>query len=339
LFNYSGIPNFSTAASDWQGGEVRLVYSGIANHKLMAGVEFQDNSRIEQTNDDLTMPGIETLVKRSGRRAGLYAQDEWRLAEDWSATLGFRVDDDDAMGTKVSPRAALIWLASPATTLKALYGRAYRAPNAYERDFNDGVSLVNSPSLKGEMVDTGELVLDLRLSRDLSLRGSVYQWNMRDIVTLGTDPVSGLPQYQSGEEIQARGAELSAVKTWNSGARLRGSLSYQDVAYAGGADLPNSPQWLGKLLFSGPLPWAGLRVGTELHYGSRRRAIDGSWLDGYWLANLNLIAAHWMKGTEISFGIRNLFDKRYQHPGADTNWQTRLDQDGRSAQIKLDYRF
>jgi iron complex outermembrane receptor protein len=339
LYHYAGSPNHATGASDWRGGELRAVYSGIANHKLMLGLEVQESSRIEQTNDDLTTPGIDTSVRRSGRRFGLYAQDEWRFAEKWATTLGLRVDDNAATGTKVSPRAALIWQASPAATVKALYGRAYRPPNSYERDFNDGVSLVNNPALKGEMVDTGELVLDLRLSRDLSLRGSVFEWKMRDLVTLGTDPVSGLPQYQSGEKILAKGAEFSAVKTWNSGARLRGSLSHQDVAFVSGAELPNSPQWLGKLLFSGPLPWAGLRVGAELHYGSKRRAIDGSYLDGYWLANLNLIAAQWMKGAEVSFGIRNLFDKRYQHPGADTNWQTRLDQDGRIGQVKLDYRF
>jgi iron complex outermembrane receptor protein len=116
-------------------------------------------------------------------------------------------------------------------------------------------------------------------------------------------------------------------------------VSYQEIAFADGGDLPNAPQWLGKLNFSSPLPWEGLRLGYELQYNATRQAIDNSSLDSYWLSHLNVIAGKWITGMEVSLGLRNLFDQHYQHPGADTNWQTRLDQDGRSAWLKLDYRF
>ena len=54
-----------------------------------------------------------------------------------TATLGLRVDRNDVTGNELSPRAALIWKATPDTTVKALYGRAHRAPNAFERDYDD----------------------------------------------------------------------------------------------------------------------------------------------------------------------------------------------------------
>ena len=317
----------------------RLLSTAVAGHKLMLGIEAQDNVRTDQSVNDLADPANSFTIAQSGYRIGIYAQDEWRVGATLTATLGLRVDRNNATGTKTSPRAALIWQATPATTLKALAGRAHRAPNVYESQYDDVFSQVSNPALDGERIDTIELVADHRIGSDLALRGSLYEWTMHDIVTLGLDPVSGLTQYQSGEKVKARGLELSADKTWASGARLRGSVAAQDVAYASGGALLNSPKLLGKLNLSAPLPWAGLRAGYEWRYDSRRLTLDGSKLGGHAVSNLHLSTEALAKGLELSLGIQNLFDKRYAHPGADTNWQNSLEQDGRSVRLSADYRF
>jgi outer membrane cobalamin receptor len=327
------------AEGDWRGTEWRAVSTAVAGHKLMLGLEAQDNVRTDQSVIDEANPANSFKIARSGYRVGLYAQDEWRLADTLTATLGWRVDRNGRTGTRSSPRAALIWNPSPLTTLKALFGRAHRAPNVYESEYDDAFTQVRNPALNGERIDTLELVADHRIGADLALRGSLYQWKMHDIVTLGIDPVSGLTQYQSGEMVKARGLELSADKTWTGGARLRGSISLQDVAYAGGAGLLNSPKLLGKLHLSTPLPWAGLRAGYELLYDSPRLSLDGSRLGGYALSNLNVGTESLARGVELSLRIGNLFDKRHAQPGADTNWQNALEQDGRSVRTELRLRF
>lgn len=327
------------APSDWRGAELRLLSTALAGHKLMLGLELQDNARTDQAINDVATPANNILIPGSGYRVGVYAQDEWQLAESLSATLGLRVDRNNVTGSRASPRAALIWQASPETTLKALYGRAHRAPNVYERDYFDGVAQVANPALKGESVDTLEIVADHRIGRDLTLRASAYQWNMKDLIALGIDPASSLAQYKSGEAVKARGLELSADKTWATGARLRGSVSFQNVAYASGAGLPNSPKLLGKLNLSAPLPMAGLHAGYELHYDSKRLSLDGSRLGGYALSNLTLSTDALAKGLTLSLSVQNLFDKRYAHPGADSNWQNALEQDGRSVRLMLGYRL
>lgn len=337
-FSY-GTPFFATGSSDWQGVEARLLSTAWSGHKLMVGMEYQDNSRRDQTNEDQLDPANDLVIPGSGWRVGVYAQDEWMLSETLSATLGLRFDRNDVTGNALSPRAALIWKASPATTVKGLYGRAHRAPNAFERDYDDGISQVANPALDGETIDTLELVMDQRVGQNLNLRGALYRWEMQRLVTLGTDPLSGLSQYQSGEDVTANGVELSADMTWAWGGRLRGSVSYQDVSYKSGAGLDNSPRLLGKLNFSGPLAATGLRFGYELQHSSERQAIDGTDLDGYWLSNLNLVADQWAKGLEVALGLYNLFDAHYEHPGADINWQSALQQDGRSARLKVSYRF
>lgn len=338
-YHYSGAPNHSTTSSDWYGADLRALYTGVANHKLVVGVELQENTRVDQTNDDLTLSGLETQVLKTGYRAGVYVQDDWRVNASWSTTLGLRADRNNVTGTQYSPRAAVIWQVAPGTTMKALFGRAHRAPNSYERDFTQGTWLIANAALSGETIDTRELVVDQRMAQGLTVRGSLYQWTMRNIITLGIDPVSGVPQYQSGDEVSARGVEFSADQAWDSGGRLRGSVSYQDVRLAGGARPANSPHWLGKLNYARPLPWDGVTLGYELRYDAQRTAIDGSELRGYWLSNVTLVAGRVARGLDLSIGLYNLFNQRYQHPGADTNWQTRLDQDGRSVRAKLDYRF
>ena len=332
-------PFGNPASSDWRGAEVRLLSKAIADHKTMLGIELQDNFRTDQFVFDVAQPANNIFIPGKGSRAGLYAQDEWRVTDTLSATLGLRLDRNSFTGSKLSPRAALIWSPSPATHLKALYGRAHRAPNVFERDHGDGISQAANLQLKGESIDTLELVADHRVGADLLLRGSVYQWTMQNIVTLGIDPASGLAQYQSGDGATARGLEMSADKTWATGARLRGSLSLQNVAQAAGPELPNVPKVLAKVNLSAPLPFVGWQAGYELQYGGKRLSLDGTRLGGYAVSNLHLINDSLVRGLELSLGIHNLFDKRYAHPAADTHWQNALEQDGRSVRANMTYRF
>lgn len=339
---YSSVLNYGTQFSfpstgNWRGLELRTLYLGVVGHKLMLGLERQDNFRADQRVLDLANPANDISISSPGSRTGIYAQDEWNIVDTLTSTVGLRVDHNNTTGSHTSPRAALIWQAAPTTTIKALYGRAHRAPNAYERDYSDGISQAANPSLKSESIDTRELVVDHRVSDDLQLHASIYHWTLRDLVALGIDPVSGLAQYRSGGDVNAKGLELAADKTWAQGGRLRGSITWQHVRNDDGAKLPNSPQLLGKLNFSAPLPVAGLRIGYELRYDGPRLTLDDSKTGSVVVSNLRLSTDKVAKGLEVGMTLGNLFDKRYAQPGASSNWQNTFEQDGRS--ITIDARF
>ena len=334
-----GTPISTPATSVWHGGEFRLLYQGISGHKMLLGVELQNNTRADQYVIDSANPANNLRFNSAGFRKGLYVQDEWRLANQWTATAGLRIDHNNSTGTQTSPRAALIWRASQATTLKALYGRAHRAPNGYERDYGDGQTQLSNLALKGESIDTLELVADQRFGNDMQLRASVYQWTIRDLISLGVDPVLNLPQYQSGADVKANGLEVSADKSWGWGARLRGSVALQHVRRSGAEALLNSPSLLGRINFSAPLPVAGLRLGYELLYDSARLTKDGSETGGYAVSNVHLRTSRLINGVELSFGVRNLFGKQYAYPGSNNNWQNALQQNGRTAYVGALFRF
>jgi iron complex outermembrane receptor protein len=328
--------------SQWRGADLRLLCTSLASHRLMLGFEGQDAPVVDQGVHGINFvnPEENFVIRSPGYRVGAYAQDDWRVATTLSATLGLRVDRNNVTGTKYSPRVALIWQPLPLTILKALYGEAHRAPNAYERDYGDNNSQIANPGLGGETIDTLELVADQRVGRDLTLRASVYRWTMQGLISLVWNPASGIPpQYQSGEAVDARGVELSAYKTWGSGVQLRGSVSVQSAEYSSGHDLLNSPARLGKLELSAPLHVAGLRAGYELQYDSSSLTRDGTALGGYTLSNLTLSSNALARGLEVSMNIANLLNKRYAQPGAENNWQDWFEQDGRSVRLKLIQRF
>jgi outer membrane receptor protein involved in Fe transport len=336
---FGGDVTESGAASNWRGAELRVLTTALRAHKLMMGIEYQDNWRQDQLFDDFTTTPriLDTYIPRHGWRLGLYAQDEWSLSPTLSATIGVRSDRNNEVDNALSPRLGLIWNDRSSTTMKVLYGRAFRAPNVYEHDYDDGVILIANPALRGEQIDTLEAAADRRVNRALTLRASLFRWTMRGIIQLATDTATGVPQYKNGADVSASGVELSADSTWTWGGRLRGNLTYQNARYPGGVRLANSPEVLGKLNLSSPIGGTGLRVAYEMQYSSARETLDGSSLSGYWLSNMTVIAASQVKGLDLAINIRNIFATAYTLPGSRNNWQNTLTQDGRSVQLSISY--
>lgn len=338
---YEGQKTLSTGPSFWHGAELRLVSNAITNHKLMAGVEYQNNTHIKQTFEYLESPADNITVRSSVVRTGIYLQDEWRITDTLSSTLGVRYDYNNWIGNRLSPRGALIWQATPKAAFKAIYGRAHRSPNSYERDYGDGVSQISNPGLRGETIDAAELVADYFPEPNLNLRASLYAWDVYNIIALGFNPLLEASQYQqTHDKVRARGVELYFDKTWNWGARLRSSLGIQDASQKG-SHIPNSPQLLGKINVLVPIPlMSGLKGGYELQYFGERKTLNGPNTDSYFLSNLNLMTdIRWVKGLEASLAVYNLFNEHYLHPVSDSSWHNSLLQPGRTVRFRLEYRF
>ncbi len=333
---YVGEGSRFNVASVSRGVELRWLNTAWATHKFMLGLELQDNPRQDQVSEGSDLANNLYLLT-SGWRAGIYAQDEWRISDTLVATLGLRADRNNLSGmTCLTPRVALIWKSAPNSSFKLLAGRAHRSPNVYEQDWDWSAGQFPSPLpvMAAERIDTTEVVLDHRLSPDLALRASAYQWALRDLIVWSSDEW----KFVSGPRIKARGVELSADKLWASGARLRGSVSLQDAKSQHGMRLVNSPKWLGKLHFSAAFP-ARAHLGFEWLVESRRRTVDGAHTGGHSNVNLHLSSRQLVPGVELSLGVYNLMNKRSSQPIGVDNWTTSLERDGRSIRLKMEARF
>lgn len=341
IYPYATTLNIDRSKGRRAGGELRLLSTAFAGHKLLGGIEYQKDLRQMQRNYDLTPRTEYFKSDQTPHKHGIFVQDEYTIRDDLLLNAGLRYDHYSAFGGTTNPRVALIYHPSPGNGLKLIYGSAYRAPNAYEMFYGDADTpdYKGNPELDPERIKTYELVLEKSFGASWHGTLSVFHYDVKNLITQIVDTDDRL-LFVNGEKAHTSGIELSAEKYWQGGAKLKGNISYQDARdKADNRWLTNSPRVLGKLALALPIAhfW---QAGAELQYTGKRRTNAGE-VGGYALANLTLNRRNLLKGLDVSLSAYNLFDKEYEDP-ADTGafeLQDVLKQDGRTLRIKLDYRF
>ncbi len=329
--------NRDGARARWWGGEAKLVSTHFARHKLVAGAEYQRDYRRDQYNFNVEPYALNLDDRRSGIRAGVYLEDEIILRDDLLLNAGLRYDHHSTASSAYNPRLALMYKLAPSTTVKTVYGTAYRAPNAYELYYQvpgEGGQKAN-PSLKAENIRTRELIVEHYLSADTRITASAFHNSVSDLISQTIDPADNLAVFRNVDQATARGLELELEKAWSGGAKLRTSYSWQQAQDdSTGATLVNSPRHLAKFNLAAPLSGTAWWAGAEAQYVGRRLTRQGS-TGGYWLANLTLSSVRLAHGMEVSASVYNLFDRSYADPGSVEHAQDAIRQDGRSFRIKL----
>lgn len=333
--------NRDDAVGEWWGGELRFLGNWFDRHKLVFGTEYQNNARQNQQNFDESPYRVYLNNHYSGYRYGVYVQDDFALTDKLTLNAGARFDMNDQIAGRFSPRAGLIYRPAPETTLKALYGQAFRSANVYERFYQQSESVQKAnPNLDPEAIDTYELVLEQRWSQQARFVLTGYHYELDGLIVLQADPADGVLQTQNAGPLRANGIETEGEYRWNNGTRLRSSYSWQSTQGETGARLPNSPEHLAKLNLAVPLWRDRLLAGFEWQYVGNRKNSRGVGIGDHWFGNLTLIATHpQLPGLELSGSVYNLFDQRYGDPSSDEFIQQQIPQDGRAFRVKLSYRF
>ena len=301
----------------------------------MWGADLRRNRSLDQRNFDRVPPAVHFDDRRADSTHGLYVQDEWRIDRRWMANLGFRLDHQAGFSA-FSPRAALIFHPVAEAALKAIYGKAFRPPNSYERYYDDGNILQKAnPGLKPERITTSELVADYALSSRLRLSGSYFHYRIDDLVDQIVDPADGLQVFVNRDPVHAHGLEVEAEATLPAGMRLKGSLTRQRLHQSFAAPT-NSPKLMGKLQMEGPLGVSGWYFGLGLNAMDRRATTSG-FVPGRTSGNLTLSQVMPGRLGEWSLGIYNLAGRRYLDPAPSNLTQEALPQDGR--QLRLSWKI
>jgi iron complex outermembrane receptor protein len=325
----------------WWGGELKLVSTRFRGHKWVLGVEYRRDERRDQANFDVEPRTSLLDDRRTGYEYGFYLQDEYSVTADLLLNLGVRHDRHYTSGNATNPRLGLIYRLTPATSVKTLYGTAYRAPNVYEQYYaiaGPGGSKAN-PDLKPERIRSSEVVVEHHFRPDLRLTASLFRNKVTRLISLTTDPADGLLVFRNLNEATARGGEVELERLWSNGAKLRTSYSRHSIRDGAGAVLVNAPRHLAKFNLSLPLAGDSVRTGVELQHVGRRLTLAGGRTPAYTVANVTLLGARLAPGLQWSVGVYNVFDKAYADPGSEEHVQDRLAQDGRVWRLKLIYSF
>jgi iron complex outermembrane receptor protein len=323
----------------WWGAEGQFTVNTFDRHTLVAGGELRNNTRQDQENYDLD---VYLDDSRDTYNWGVFVQDEYALLDNLTLYAGLRRDYYKNSGSTLNPRLALIYNPLEETTLKLLYGTAFRAPSAYELYYNDGSETQKSPDdLDNEEIQTYEFVVEQLIGPHLRAVANAFYYKIDDLISLTTDPADDLLVFKNiSDDVTARGVDLSLEGHWSGGWRGQLSFTLQDTDDdSSGDDLSNSPKHLAKANLTAPLLNQRLFAGVEAQYTGDRDSVRGKTLDDYTVVNMTLTAPGIWKGLDLSGSVYNVFSENYSDAGSEEHEQDGIEQDDRTYRIKLTYRF
>ncbi len=322
----------------WWNGEWQFIMQPWESHKIIVGVEAQYNVRQDQANWDEEVYLYDT---RHSKNWGVFFQDEFKIFDTLILNAGVRHDDYDTFGDTTNPRLALIHQPWKDTTVKLLYGKAFRAPTAYELYYHDGYFTTKpGGDLDPETITSYDVVIEQKLGNHFLATVNGFYNDIDDLINQEIDPADDLLTFRNLDGVVAKGVELELEGKLESG--LRGKVSYAFVDTETDdthSSLSNSPQHMAKLNLIVPIVKDKVFAGIETQFFSERKTLTGHHTDDYFLTNLTLFSMNILEGLEFSASVYNVFDQDYAYPGAGEHLQDKLYQDGRSLRFKLTYRF
>ncbi len=335
----STVLNRDLGRGDWWGWEGQFRKRIASRNDVTVGAEYRANVRQDQQlyNIGQSIPNVD--LHDSSQISAVYLQDELRICSKLILNAGVRYDHYTSFGGTTNPRLGLLFQANERTTVKLLYGQAFRPPNAFELFYADPGSQEANPRLQPETIRTYEAVVDRSLGSHLQLSVSGYLYRIDGLIRELPDPTNGLLVYRNAATTHARGIEFEARGRWAHGVETRASYSLQESYDADtGLTLADSPKHLAKANVLLPV-FNTLFLGLEGQYISRRATTTGFEVGGSGIANFTVSTRKLWRGAEASFTAYNLFDKQYSDPPGPEHIQQQLPQDGRSVRLKITYSF
>jgi outer membrane receptor for ferrienterochelin and colicins len=324
----------------WLWGVDAKVDREIKKHRLTAGVEFRNTFQQDQDNYDASPYYSYFSDHRSSNNGGLYLQDEWRLSPKVLLNLGLRYDYYGTFGGTLNPRLNLIFNATGQSTLKFLYGRAFRAPTVYELYYQDSVTSKSNPNLNPETISTFEVSFERKMGDHLTFLASGYYSQLDHLIDQQLDPTDGFLIFANAGSAHARGVSVGMEGNWNERLECRFSYDYQQATDADSGEwLANSPRHLVKFNLSVPLWHQNLIPGLEVQGYSERKSRENNLIPGYAVANLTLTSRRFWKHLEAGISFYNLFDQKYSDPTSFDMRQESIPQDGRVLLARIKWFF
>jgi len=339
-FDYTGtnvVSSVFTTENDvgeWWGAEVQLNKRLWDRHIVTLGGEYRDDFRQERR-----VTGQAT-VSQERQSYGVYLQGDFAVVTNLHFNGGVRYDQYGDFDPTFNPRLALIYNPVAKSTLKAIYGTAFRAPNFLE--------MALGQLLQPENITSYELVYEQEIGRHLRSSLTGFYNEMSDLIVFNS---GGFANFDA----ETKGLELALSGLWASGIRGRVSYSLQETRnHSLDWEMPDSPHHLVKFNLSVPLYRDKIFAGIEFQYTSDRRSlhntsdaadpdqpltVQGAEAGDFGIVNLTLFSQKLIKNLEFSASVYNLLDRKYGDPATRFHVQDVLEDQGRTFRLKLTYRF
>lgn len=330
--------NFDIGVADWSGVEATVGHQ-MGRQRITAGASYEYSFRADQETYNAGQPPI-LNDHRTPWLTAAYGEAELNLVPKLTIHAGGRLDYFDIFGAAFSPRIALIYSLNSRTTLKYIFGRAFRAPNAYENYYTDGTDIVKpNVALKPEHITSHEVVLERSLTSWLGMTADGFYNDLGNLIDEVPVSASALSHFVNSGHDQGQGVEFELEAKRASGWSARASYTFahakDEIRHV---KLANSPSNKAKLNATMPVSQRAF-AGLELLYFSSQESYLELPIPSSFLTNFTLSTKPLWGGWEFSSSCYNVFNRRWFAPPGPGLQETEILQDGRTYRFKLSYRL
>jgi len=331
-------------------GNVQLSFPVGLRQVLVAGLALHNDTANQQIYDlaDWRNPDTKTAVTGSyngdSTTTSFFVQDEISAADALTLYLGGRLDHWETKGdsfvlrptpisvlyptrnaTAFSPKVSAVYRATEDATLRASFGRSFRAPtneDMYTTTILGTTTYKGDPNLQPEHGTTWEVGGELRATNSTKFTATFYETELSDMIYSQQTAIAGTKLKINAGKARIRGIELAAASRLTSWLNLDANYAYIDSEMlenaadplSVGMQLTDTPKNIaGISLTAQQGAWSGFlsaRYVSHIFWNSQNtdvvEGVPGSY-DAYTVVNAKL-GYEFAKGVKGSVAINNLLN-------------------------------
>lgn len=319
-------------------------------HTTVFGAYYERNEL-----DDSTSNTISDLSTADRWQYAFFAEDEWRITDDFALTAGLRWDKEKTAGSHWSPRLYGVYHLNDNWTVKGGVSTGFKAPNIRQTIPNWGASSrggdrYGNPDLQPEKSLTKEIGVLYNADNGLQAGLTLFDNKFEDKITRVPCPECGPPNrfgrspttYANVDNAVTRGVEASLTAPLTETITLNSAYTYTYSKQKSGEYAGQPLNQLPKHMFNVGLDWqatSDLNLWTRLQFRGKESdptttpssgepfvAPSYTFVDLGGSYNVN-------KNVVLRAGIYNLFDKTVTYD------DYQFVEDGRRLWLAMDIRF
>jgi iron complex outermembrane receptor protein len=265
-------------------GTAQLTFPVGLRQVLVTGLALHNDTAHQQvyTLSDWRNPDTRTAVTSSyngdSTTTSAFAQDEISAADALTIYLGGRLDYWQTQGdstvtststlyptrsaTAFSPKVSAVYKLTEAATLRASFGRSFRAPtneDMYTTSIVGPRTTKGDPNLQPEHGSTWEVGGDLKITEQTKVTATYYETQLNNLIYL-QQVSSTLSLRINAGKARIRGIELGAASRLSSWLELDANYAYIDSIILENLADPGS---VGKRLTDSPKNIAGIALTAQ----------------------------------------------------------------------------
>ncbi|MHA2939465.1 TonB-dependent receptor domain-containing protein [Vibrio sp. RC27] len=281
---------------------------------------------------------------RSITQTAIYAQDEYSISDDLTATVSGRITHNNQYGNDFSPRVYFVYNGIDNFTFKGGYGEGFKAPTIFQSSEDFGLvscggdcTLIGNPDLKPQTSKTYEFSTMYYANRGY-VQGTLFFNDVKNLIDRDTDPYSNygatIIQYENFESVETKGIELEGEFDVSESISLVSNATYTSaIDKSNDSDISYTPEWLANI----NLNWVAsdsLALFAGVNYTGKQKDSSDESLDPYSIFSIG--GSYDINNNfTVKTGITNLTDERLDESDQDYE-DTEV---GRTYYVKVDFAF